>query len=177
MRSCRRRDWRWRPGWPGGAIRAPSRLWTSPCRCSRTPGRQPPEGRRSGRVADRTWAFLLSISSSKKATGGQKKGRAAARPERSRGTGSGQIERIHQKRRHLATGDVVERTVVLAAEAARRDVLRGELLDPVGIRRRTGHVVEVAVAGRWHVARAVLGLQQEHGHLLPRHGVGRTVET
>ena len=86
----------------------------------------------------------------------------------------GEVERVVQKRRHLAAGDVVERAVVTAA-AASRHALGRELLDPGGELGRAYDVVEVTVAGRGRVGPSVHGLQHEDRHLVAAHRVGRTV--
>src|SRR5262252_3664824 len=65
-----------------------------------------------------------------------------------------------QKHGHLAAGARCRGTVVAAA-AASRDALGGELLDPVGVRRRARDVVEDPLARGRHVVGAVLGLQQQ----------------
>src|SRR5690242_18959369 len=85
-----------------------------------------------------------------------------------------QPEGLRDEDGHLAARVVVERAVV-AATAAADDLLRGELLDPVGERGRTGHVRERARAVRGQVARAVLRLEQEHRHLVAADRILRAV--
>src|SRR6185436_20634220 len=68
----------------------------------------------------------------------------------------------------------LERTVVAPA-APSGDALGRELLDPIGELGRAGDIGKIAAAGRRHVARAVLGFQEEDRHLLARDHVGRTV--
>ena len=69
----------------------------------------------------------------------------------------------------LAIGAITERV----GEAASRDVLAGELLDPVGEPHagRAGDVLEDAGAGRRRVERAMLALEEKDGHLGPGHRV------
>ena len=86
-------------------------------------------------------------------------------------------ERPDQERRHLPAADGIVGAVVAVAAAA-GDAVVVELLDPVdgeGRRGRAFDVGEEARAGGRRVARSVLGLEQEHGHLRPGHGIAGTV--
>src|SRR5262249_29844689 len=80
-----------------------------------------------------------------------------------------EIESFDQEHRHLAArvrvGGAVEQRRDLTST---RDVLGVEPLDPVGEEAWTRDVAEDAGADRRRVARAVLGLQEEHRHLRPR---------
>ena len=67
-------------------------------------------------------------------------------------------ERLRDEHGHLAARVVRQRAVVAVAAAA-GDVLRGELLDPVGERRGARDVAVDPGAGRRRVAGPVLGLQ------------------
>src|SRR5262249_10716239 len=92
------------------------------------------------------------------------------------GRGLGQRERLRQKRRHLAPRDGVGGAVEQGARgAASGDLLGVELLDPIGEETRAVDVPENPGARGRCIGRAVLGLEQEGGHLLAGDGASRTV--
>src|SRR5206468_3011828 len=76
--------------------------------------------------------------------------------------------------RHLPARVVVARAVVSAAATA-RDLLGRELLDPVRELGWTGDIAENAGAVRRRVGRTVLGLQEEHRHLVAADGTRRAI--
>ena len=92
----------------------------------------------------------------------------------SAGRASGQTEGPHQEGGHLAPGGGRARAVV-PAPAAGRDALVVELLDPIGVLARAGHVAEDPGTDGRRVRRTVLRLQQEDRHLGPGHRCGRAV--
>ena len=84
------------------------------------------------------------------------------------------MEGLQQEGRHLRPRHGVVGAVVPTAASA-GDAFEVELLDPVGEEARARDVGEEARAGRGDECRAVLGLQQEDGHLRPRHRAIRAV--
>jgi len=83
--------------------------------------------------------------------------------------GQDQIECGLKEDRHLRAIDRCGRAVVPAAAAA-RDAFGGQLLDPGGEGIIGWHIREGASRSGWGVTRAVLGDQQEDGHLLAGDG-------
>ena len=96
-------------------------------------------------------------------------------PDRRRRAVAAAVFGPQQEHRHLAAGDRVVRAVHLHA-AARRNPFRREPLDPVGCKRRDGHIVE---DGSRRVRRQVIGSvltpQDEDRHLRPRDHLVRAV--
>jgi hypothetical protein len=68
------------------------------------------------------------------------------------------VERLNEEHRHLSQGVRIVGAVVPSAAAA-RDLLGGELLDPVGEERRTRNVGEEAPAGRRSIGGSVFDLE------------------
>src|SRR5215468_10684914 len=87
-----------------------------------------------------------------------------------------QSKSLDQEDCQLTPVDRVDRAVVSGA-AAGGDAFGSELVDPVDVRTAGARLVgeqSGRTCGRC-VGAAVLGLQEEHGHLPPIHGSARTI--
>ena len=85
-----------------------------------------------------------------------------------------QIEVFHQEDRHLISS---YRSVgaIVAISTTCRDPLRCQLLDPGCCPVVCGHILEHTCRCRRHIARSMLGFQQEDRHLVTGHRGSRTV--